>query len=234
MPLGVKNLFCSQLAGPKGPGTGCAIRDLMTKRATSKYKINRSLGENLWGRAKSPVGGRRDYRPGQHGQARRRRLSDYGNQLAAKQKLKNYYGEISERQFRNLYREAIRLPGDTSEYLIGLLERRLSTVVYRMKFAITPFATRQLINHGHIRVNGKRVNVGGYMVKPGDVIELEPAMRENTQVLASTQTPERDVPDFVQVDHKSMKGTFLRVPSFSEVPYPVQMQPHLVVEFYSR
>ena len=137
MPLGVKNLFCSQLAGPKGPGTGCAIRDLMTKRATSKYKINRSLGENLWGRAKSPVGGRRDYRPGQHGQARRRRLSDYGNQLAAKQKLKNYYGEISERQFRNLYREAIRLPGDTSEYLIGLLERRLSTVVYRMKFAIT-------------------------------------------------------------------------------------------------
>jgi len=154
--------------------------------------------------------------------------------LAAKQKLKNYYGEISERQFRNLYREAIRLPGDTSEYLIGLLERRLSTVVYRMKFAVTPFATRQLINHGHVRVNGKRVNVGGYMLTAGDVVEIEPAMRENTQLLAATQSAERDIPDFLQVDHKSMKGTFVRIPSFAEVPYPVQMQPHLVVEFYSR
>ncbi len=205
----------------------------MTKRATSKYKINRALGVNLWGRPKSAIN-RRDYRPGQHGQARRRRLSDYGNQLAAKQKLKAYYGEIGERQFRNLYREAIRLPGDTSEYLIGLLERRLSTVVYRMKFAPTVFATRQLINHGHIRVNGKRVNVGGYMLKPGDVIEVAPKMRENANVLEAAQSGEREVPDFLQVDQANLKGTFLRIPAFAEVPYPVQMQPHLVVEFYSR
>ncbi|MBM3507166.1 MAG: 30S ribosomal protein S4 [Alphaproteobacteria bacterium] len=205
----------------------------MTKRASSKYKVNRSLGVNLWGRPKSALN-RRDYRPGQHGQARRRRLSDYGNQLAAKQKLKAYYGEISERQFRNLYREAIRLPGDTSEHLIGLLERRLSTVVYRMKFAPTVFATRQLINHGHVRVNGKRVNVGGYMLKAGDTIEVGSKMRENATVLEASQSAEREVPDYLQVDHKAMKGTFLRVPSFAEVPYPVQMQPHLVVELYSR
>ena len=205
----------------------------MTKRAASKYKVNRTLGENLWGRPKSSLN-RRDYRPGQHGQARRRRLSDYGIQLAAKQKLKAYYGDITERQFRNLYKEAIRLPGDTSEFLIGLLERRLATIVYRMKFAITVFAARQLINHGHVKVNGKRMDTPNALLKPGDVIQLADKIMQNGAVLEATTTAERDVPDFVEVDHKAMKGTFLRVPAFAEVPYPVRMDPHMVVEFYSR
>jgi small subunit ribosomal protein S4 len=205
----------------------------MTKRATSKYKVNRSLGVNLWGRPKSALN-RRDYRPGQHGQARRRRLSDYGNQLAAKQKLKAYYGEISERQFRNLYREAIRLPGDTSEYLIGLLERRLSTVVYRMKFAPTVFATRQLINHGHIRVNGKRVNIASYRVKVGDLVEVKDKSKELALVLEAQALAERDVPDYIEVDHNKMVATFARVPGLADVPFAVQMEPNLVVEFYSR
>lgn len=205
----------------------------MTKRAESKYKVNRALGENLWGRPKSSLN-KRDYRPGQHGQARRRRLSDYGTQLAAKQKLKAYYGDITERQFRNLYKEAIRLPGDTSEYLIGLLERRLATVVYRMKFVPTVFAARQMVNHGHVTVNGRRMDTPNALLSPGDVIQLASHMMQNGNVLEATASSERDVPEFIEVDHKAMKGTFLRVPSFAEVPYPVRMEPHMVVEFYSR
>lgn len=205
----------------------------MTKRIKSKYKINRSLGENLWGRPKSPLN-RRDYRPGQHGQARRRRLSDYGTQLQAKQKLKSYYGDITEKQFRNLYTEASRRRGDTSENLIGLLERRLAAVVYRMKFVPTVFAARQIINHGHVLVNGKRVNIPSYKVREGDLVEIRPSMKSNDIVLAAIESPERDVPDYLQVDQAAMKGTFVRTPAFSDVPYPVQMEPNLVIEYYSR
>jgi small subunit ribosomal protein S4 len=205
----------------------------VSRRLKSKYKINRALRENLWGRPKSPVN-RRDYRPGQHGQARRRRLSDYGIQLRAKQKLKGYYGEITEKQFRNLYHEASRRRGDTSERLIGLLEQRLATVVYRMKFVPTVFSSRQIINHGHVKVNGKRVNISSYHVREGDTVEVTETMRANALVLAAADSAERDVPDYLDVDHSSMKGTFVRVPAFADVPYPVQMEPNLVIEYYSR
>ncbi len=204
----------------------------MTKRATAKFKINRRHGCNHWGRAKSPLN-KRDYRPGQHGQ-RRNKLSDFGQQLMAKQKLKGYYGNIGERQFRRYYFEAIRRRGDSSENLIQLLESRLDTVVYRMKFAASPFASRQLINHGHIKVNGKRVNIASYLLKQGDVIELREKSRQMTVVLEASQSQERDVPEFMAVDHKDMKGTFTRIPSMGDVPYPVQMEPALVIEFYSR
>ena len=205
----------------------------MTKRLQSKYKINRSLGENLWGRPKSPVN-RRNYRPGQHGQARRRRLSDYGIQLQAKQKLKGYYGEISEKQFRNIYHEAVRRRGDTSENLISLLERRLGAVVYRMKFAPTVFAARQLINHGHITVNGGRVKIPSYRVTEGDVIGMTDTMKASALVLEAVESAEREVPDYMEVDTKAIKGTLLRYPAFADVPYPVQMDPNLVIEYYSR
>ena len=205
----------------------------MTKRLKSKYKLNRALGENLWGRPKSPVN-RRDYRPGQHGQARRRRLSDFGLQLQAKQKLRGYYGELSEKQFRNIYHEAVRRRGDTSENMIALLEHRLGAVVYRMKFAPTVFAARQLINHGHVRVNGKRVKVHGYQVREGDVVDVSDVMKANALVLAAVESGEREVPDYMEVDTKAIKGTFLRTPTFAEVPYPVQMEPNLVIEYYSR
>ena len=204
----------------------------MTKRNESKYKINRRLGVNLWGRPKSPVNVR-DYRPGQHGQ-RRRKLSDFGTQLAAKQMLKGYYGNIGERQFRRYYAEAARRPGDTSEQLIALLERRLDAVVYRMKFVPTIFSARQFINHKHIKVNGQRVNIPSYLVEEGDTIEVVESARQMGMVLEAVESSERDVPDYIQVDHKSLTGTFVRTPKFSDVPYPVQMQPHLVVEFYSR
>jgi small subunit ribosomal protein S4 len=205
----------------------------MTKRAQSKYKINRRLGENLWGRPKSPIN-RREYGPGQHGQRRKGKLSDFGVQMAAKQKLKGYYGNITEKQFRNLYEEATRRKGDTGENLVGLLERRLDAVVYRMKFAATPFAARQLVNHGHIKVNGRRVNIASYLVKDGDEIELRDKSKQMTVVLEASQSAERDVPDYIQVDHASMKGTFVRTPLLADVPYPVQMEPNLVVEYYSR
>jgi len=204
----------------------------MTKRAESKYKINRRLGVNLWGRPKSPLN-KREYGPGQHGQ-RRKKPTDYGLQLAAKQKLKGYYGNIGERQFRKYYFEAVRRRGDTSENLIELLERRLDAVIYRMKFAITPFAARQLVNHGHVLVNGQRVNIPSYSVKDGDVIELRAKAKQMAVVIESTQSNERDVPDYVQADHQAMKGSFVRAPKLSDVPYPVQMEPHLVIEFYSR
>ncbi|MGE4221341.1 MAG: 30S ribosomal protein S4 [Alphaproteobacteria bacterium] len=204
----------------------------MSKRESSKYKINRRLGVNLWGRPKSPIN-RREYAPGQHGQ-RRRKPSDYGNQLMAKQKLKGYYGSIGEKQFRRYYEEAVRRRGDTGENLIGLLEQRLDAVVYRAKFVPTVFAARQFVNHGHIRVNGKRVNIASYQVKEGDVIEVRQKSRELASVLDAAESPERDVPDYIQVDHHKMQATFVRTPKLDEVPYPVPMEPNLVVEFYSR
>ncbi len=204
----------------------------MSKRATAKFKINRRHGCNHWGRAKSPLN-KRDYRPGQHGQ-RRNKLSDFGQQLMAKQKLKGYYGNIGERQFRRYYFEALRRRGDSSENLIQLLESRLDTVVYRMKFAASPFASRQLINHGHVKVNGKRVNIASYALKQGDTVELREKSRQMTVVLEAAASQEREVPEFMVVDHKDMKGTFTRIPAMGDVPYPVQMEPALVIEFYSR
>ncbi len=204
----------------------------MSKREGSKFKINRRLGVNLWGRAKSPLN-RRDYGPGQHGQ-RRKKPSDFGTQLMAKQKLKGYYGNIGERQFRRLFTEAARRKGDTSENLIGLLERRLDAVVYRMKFAMTPFAARQYVNHGHILVNGKRVNIASYSVKDNDTIEVREKAKQMAVILEATASTERDVPDYLEVDHAKMRGKFLRAPKLADVPYPVSMEPNLVVEFYSR
>ena len=204
----------------------------MTKRIKAKYKINRRLGVNLWGRPKSPVN-TRDYRPGEHGQ-RRRKPSDYGMQLQAKQKLKGYYGNITERQFRRYYADAVRRRGDTIENLIGILERRLDAVVYRMKFVPTVFAARQFVNHGHVKVNGKRVNIPSYLVTDGDVVEVKEKSREMGLVLDAVESPERDVPEYITVDHQKMTGTFVRTPKLADVPYPVQMEPNLVIEFYSR
>ena len=205
----------------------------MTKRVKSKYKINRRLGENLWGRPKSPFN-RRDYRPGEQGQRPRRRTSDFGIHLAAKQKLKGYYGNITERQFRGIYAAAVRGRGDTVENLIGLLERRLDTVVYRMKFVATVFAARQFVNHGHVLVNGQRVNIPSYRVREGDVIEVREKSRQLGTVLEAADLAERDVPDYLEVDHSKMTGKFLRTPQLADVPYPVQMEPNLVIEYYSR
>ena len=205
----------------------------MTKRASAKYKIDRRLGQNIWGRPKSPVN-RREYGPGQHGQRRKGKVSDFGTQLRAKQKLKGYYGNISEKQFKNIYYEAIRRTGDTSEHLVGLLESRLDAVVYRAKFVPTVFAARQFVNHGHIRVNGKRVNIPSYQVKAGDVISVKDTSKQSVVVLESIQLAERDVPDYIDADHAKMTATFMRVPALADVPYPVHMEPHLVVEFYSR
>ena len=205
----------------------------MSKRHESKYKINRRLGENLWGRAKSPVN-KREYGPGQHGQ-RRKKPTDYGIQLLAKQKLKFYYGNITERQFRKTYEEATRKKGDNSENLIGLLERRLDAVVYRLKFAPTVFAARQLVSHCHVLVNGKKANIASMQIKEGDEIELKAKMRENVQVLEAVASQERQVPDYLEVvDQKAFKGKFVRVPKLADVPYPVKMEPNLVIEFYSR
>lgn len=205
----------------------------MTKRLQSKYKINRRFGVNLWGRPKSSLN-KREYRPGQHGQRRGRKPSDYGTQLAAKQKLKGYYGNISERQFRRYYQEAARRRGDTSEHLVGILERRLDAVVYRMKFVPTVFAARQFVSHGHVKVNGKRCNIPSARLKAGDVVELKDKSKDMALVLEATQSGEREVPDYIEADHKNMKATYVRVPVLSDVPFPVQMEPNLVIEFYSR
>jgi small subunit ribosomal protein S4 len=205
----------------------------MTKRAEAKYKIDRRMGQNIWGRPKSPVN-RREYGPGQHGQRRKGKLSDFGTQLKAKQKLKGYYGNISERQFRKYYFEAIRMRGDSGDHLIGLLERRLDMAIYRAKFVPTVFAARQFVNHGHVKVNGRRVNIASHQVKVGDRIELKESSRQNILVLEAQQLAERDVPDYYEVDHTKMTAKITRIPTPSEVPYPVMMEPNLVIEFYSR
>lgn len=205
----------------------------MSKRESAKYKLDRRMGENIWGRPKSPVN-RREYGPGQHGQRRKGKMSDFGLQLRAKQKLKGYYGDISEKQFRKTYEEADRRRGDTSENLIGLLESRLDALVYRAKFVPTVFAARQFINHGHVNVNGVRTNIGSYVCKPGDVIEVREKAKQMVVVLEAVQLAERDVPEYVEADHNKMTAKYVRVPSLSDVPYAVQMEPNLVVEFYSR
>ncbi len=205
----------------------------MTKRTNSKYKLDRRMGESIWGRNKSPVN-KRSYGPGQHGQRRAKKLSDYGTQLQAKQKLKGYYGNITERQFHKYYVEASRKTGDTGEMMIGLLERRLDTVVYRAKFVPTPFAARQLVSHGHVKVNGKRVTIASYLVKEGDTIELGPKAKDMALCLEAAKSAERDVPDYVETDHHKMTARFVRTPKLADVPYATQMHPHLIVEFYSR
>jgi small subunit ribosomal protein S4 len=205
----------------------------MTKRHSAKYKIDRRLGENIWGRPRSPVN-KRDYGPGQHGQRRRGRPSDFGIQLRAKQKLKGYYGNITEKQFRGIYKEATRMKGDTSEALIGLLERRLDALVYRAKFVPTVFAARQFVNHGHVKVNGQRVTIPSYRCSEGDVIEVREKSRDMGLVLEAIQSAERDVPDYLDADHNKLTATLLRIPQFSDVPYAVMMEPNLVIEYYSR
>ena len=204
----------------------------MSKRHSAKYKIDRRMGENIWGRPKSPVN-KRSYGPGQHGQRRKSKVSDFGLQLKAKQKLKGYYGNLTEKQFAKTYTEADRRKGNTSENLIALLESRLDAVVYRAKFVPTVFAARQFVNHGHVQVNGKRVNIASYRVKPGDVVTVREKSRNMALVLEALGSSERDHPDYITVDLRSFSATFVRAPELAEVPYPVKMEPNLVVEFYS-
>ena len=205
----------------------------MTKRLASKHKVDRRLKTNLWGRPKSPFN-TRNYPPGQHGSARKGKLSDYGIQLEAKQKMKFYYGNINERQFRNVYLKAIKKKGNTTENLVGILESRLDTVVYRAKFATTVFSARQLINHGHIRVNDKKVNIPSYLVKSEDTIEIKDKSKEMTIILGALLNKEREIPEYIQMDEKNKKAKLIRVPKFSEIPYPTIMEPNLVIEYYSR
>jgi small subunit ribosomal protein S4 len=205
----------------------------VTKRTSAKYKIDRRMGENIWGRPKSPVN-RREYGLGQHGQRRKGKLSDFGLQLRAKQKLKGYYGDLTEKQFRRIFGEAERVKGDTGENLIGLLERRLDAVVYRAKFVATIFAARQFVNHGHVEVNGQRVNIPSYRVKEGDVITVRDKSRQLAFILEATQLAERDVPDYIEADHSKLSAAFVRTPGLGDVPYPVMMEPNLVIEYYAQ
>ena len=205
----------------------------MTKRVRAKYKIDRRMGENIWGRPKSPVNVR-SYAPGQHGQLRKSKLSDFGLQIRAKQKLKGYYANINERQFKNIFKEAVRIKGDTSENIIGLLESRLDAFVYRAKFVPTVFSARQFINHGHVKVNGKRVNIASCLLKEGDVVEVKDKSKEMALVVESMKSQERDIPGYITVDEKKCSSTFVRTPQFAEVPYATQMDPKLVIEYYSR
>ncbi len=205
----------------------------MTKRLNAKHKVDRRLKVNLWGRPKSPFN-TRNYRPGQHGQSRKSKPTDYGMQLIAKQKLKSYYGNINERQFRNIYRKAIKRRGDTTENLVALLETRLDTVIYRAKFAPTVFSARQLINHGHFKVNKKKVNVSSYLVKEEDLIEVKDKSKSLIIIEGCLNSKERDVPEYIQSDGKNKTAKLVRVPKFADIPYPVQMEPKLVIEYYSR
>ncbi len=204
----------------------------MSKRLAAKHKLDRRVGENVWGRPKSPIN-KRDYGPGMHGQRRKGKLSDFGLQLMAKQKLKGYYGNISEKQFSRTYNVAERQRGNTAELLIGLLESRLDAVVYRAKFVPTVFAARQFVNHGHVLVNGVRTNIPSCRLKPGDVVSIKEKSQNMALVLEALQSPERDIPDYIDVDPKKMAATYMRVPEFAEVPYPCTMEPNLVVEYYS-
>ena len=204
----------------------------MSKRHSAKYKLDRVMGENLWGRSKSPVN-KRSYGPGQHGQRRKSKVSDFGLQLKAKQKLKGYYANITEKQFHATYEEASRRKGNSSENLIGLLESRLDAIVYRAKFVPTPWAARQFVSHGHVTVDGKKVDIASYRVKPGQVIEVKEKSRSMALVLEAQQSSERDVPDYLELGDRGFSVRYVRVPELADVPFPVKMEPNLVVEYYS-
>lgn len=204
----------------------------MSRRHSAKYKIDRRVGENIWGRPKSPFN-KRPTKPGQHGQGRRQKVSDFGMQLMAKQKLKFHYGDITEKQFRKTYDEAVRRKGNTAENLIGLLESRLDAFVYRSKFVPTIFAARQFVNHGHVLVNGVKTNIGSYRLKPGDVVQVREKSRNMALVLEALGSSERDLPEFIDVDPKAMTATYVRIPELADVPYAVKMEPAQVVEYYS-
>jgi len=205
----------------------------VTKRTSAKHKIDRRMGENIWGRPKSPVN-KREYGPGQHGQRRKNKLSDFGTQLRAKQKLKGYYGDLTEKQFKKIYAEAARVTGDTGENLVGLLERRLDAVCYRAKLVPTIFAARQFVNHGHVMVNGKRVNIASYRVKEGDLVEVRQKSKQMTLIMEAQSLTERDVPDYLELDASKLIVKFVRTPALGDVPYPVVMEPNLVVEYYAK
>ena len=198
----------------------------------AKKKTNRSLRANLWGDPKSPYL-KREYGPGQHG-ARKKKLTDYGTQLQAKQRLKTYYGNVSEKQFAKYYAEAIRRRGDAAENLVGILESRLDNLVFKSKFVPTIFASRQFINHGHILVNGKRVNIPSYMVKVGDVISVKESAKQMAMVVASVESNQHDVPAYLEVDDKKLEAKYTFVPKFEDIPYAAVMEPNMVIEFYSR
>ena len=205
----------------------------MTKRTAAKYKLDRRTGANIWGRPKSPFN-QRGYGPGQHGLRRKGKMSDFGTQLMAKQRLKGHYGDLTEKQFRRIFSEAERQKGDTGENLVGLLERRLDAVVYRAKFTPTIFAARQFVNHGHILVNGRRVNIPSYRVDEGDMIEIKEKSKGLTIVLEAADLAERNVPDYIQVDFDKMTAVFLRTPQFGDIPYAAVMDPSLVIEYYAK
>lgn len=203
----------------------------MKSIVTTKKKKERQLGV-IWGAPNSSVA-KREYAPGQHGQ-RKKKPTDYGEQLSAKQKLKTYYGNVSEKQFHKYYVEAIRRSGDAAENLVGLLESRLDNIVYKAKFVPTIFAARQFVNHGHVTVNGKKVNIPSYALKAGDVVEVRTKSKQLPMVIAALESASRDVPAYVELDAKKMVAKYAFVPKFEDVPYASLMQPNMVIEFYSR
>ncbi|MCX8516276.1 MAG: 30S ribosomal protein S4 [Alphaproteobacteria bacterium] len=204
----------------------------MTKRIAAKHKIDRRLGVNLWGRAKSPFA-KSPRGPGQHGTSRSK-MSDFGIQLRAKQKLKGYYANITESQFSRYYEKSARKKGDSGENLINLLEHRLDSIVYRAKLVPTMFAARQFVSHGHLQINGKRITIPSYLGKNGEVIEVRQRSQKLDIIEIAQKLSERDVPDYIAFDPKKMTVQINRDVRLEEVPYPVEMEPHLIIEYYSR
>ncbi len=205
----------------------------MTKRVNAKKKFSRKLGGSLWGQAKDPYL-KRNYKPGQHGASSKGRVSDYGTQLKAKQRMKFYYGNISEKQFFNTFSLAEKSKGDVSENFVGLLESRLDVIVYRANFVPTVFAARQFVSHKHVTVNGKIVNIASYRAKIGDVVQVREKSRTLALVIDAQQKMERDIPSYMMLDKDNLSAKLTEKPTFAEVPYPIEMQPHFITEFYSR
>ncbi|MDD2840283.1 MAG: 30S ribosomal protein S4 [Rickettsiales bacterium] len=203
----------------------------MTKRINAKKKISRSLGVNLWGRANDTFV-KRNYRPGQHGTAPKRD-TNHSIHLRAKQKVRKYY-DIKESQFRTIFDNAKRLKGNTEEIFAGLLESRLASIVYRANFAPTVYAARQLVNHKHILVNGKPINIASYQVKVGDVISLSEGAKKITLINEALEHMERDIPTYLELNANEKTVKFLNKPAFSDIPYPFDAEFNMIVEFYSR
>lgn len=186
-----------------------------------KNRVARRFGVNIFGRARNPLLHKQNP-PGVHG-ARRRKKSDFGVALEEKQKLKAIYGMLTEKQLVSYYKRAVALPGNTAQHLVQMLECRLDTVVYRLKLAPTIFAAHQLISHGHILVDGKKVDRRSFQVQPGMVISVKEKTRNNAIVADSVQSGMRAVPEYMNLSASSFSGQLLAMPMMEQMPWPLEL-----------
>ncbi|PIS02023.1 MAG: 30S ribosomal protein S4 [Chlamydiae bacterium CG10_big_fil_rev_8_21_14_0_10_42_34] len=203
----------------------------MARYRGPKNRIARKYAANIFGKARNPLL-HKQHPPGMHG-AKRKKKSDFGLQLDERQKLKAVYGMISQKQLVNAYKKSLERKGHTPTMFLEQLECRLDNIVFRLRFASSIFGAQQLVSHGHIQVNGKKVDRRSFIVKPGMVVSVRPASRQMKPILASQESINREIPEYMVLESDKFAGTLLASPQMDQVPLPIPINIPLVCEFIS-